>query len=386
MVKANLQLHTRARVYNDPKLKRKYDEKDLVFDTDWINANIIDKTSLDLRVVQYDEKGEEIWSLPWRPAESFVIQFLELMHLYMSYVSRDITTVANVEDEWLRSTGPRANANSGDNTKGIVVGTGSTAVTNTDYKLETKIAHGSGGGQLLYSSMSWSEPCEVGAELRMVAARSLTNNSGALITILEVGIEVDEGATSKDRLIAHDLLTVAIPNTETRSVEYRITTEVPGFVKNLLWIFYTGLSEVSYTFRTDITNTSRLWATGDVMVGYAASGVDTGGIVVGTGISSPDHNDYKITTQIAHGVGSGQLSHGEQMFTTPAEIGSNVDFVLTRNYTNGSGAEIIIKEIGYYVFQAGEVTWRFCIAHNLLTVAVPDEMSTTIEYRMRTTV
>lgn len=387
MVKANLQLHVRARVYDDPELKKKYDEKDLVFDTDWVASQIIDKTSFELRAVQRDEMGEEVWSTPWKPSESFVIQFLEIIHAYLSFISRDITTVANEEDEWTRESEPRANAVSGDTTKGIVVGTGSTAVTNTDYKMETKIAHGSGAGQLLYSSMSWSQPCEVGAELRLVAARSFTNDSGSTVTIQEVGIEVEEYNTSKDRLIAHDLLTVAIPYTETRSVEYRITTEAPGFVKNFLWIHYINLGEsaVGFINLTDITNTGRLWSPSHVMIGSAGSGNDDRGIVVGTGTTTPTNDDYKLGTQIVHGVGSGQLSYGEQMTTTPAEIGNNVDFVLTRNYTNGSGAEVVIKEIGYYVTQ--ETTGYFhCIAHNLLTVAVPDEMSTTIEYRMRTTV
>lgn len=71
---------------------------------------------------------------------------------------------------------------------GIVAGTGTTAVTVTDYKLETTIVHGTGSGQLSYAAelldTAWTTS---GSTSYFTRSRVLTNSSGADITINEVG-------------------------------------------------------------------------------------------------------------------------------------------------------------------------------------------------------
>jgi hypothetical protein len=122
-------------------------------------------------------------------------------------------------------------ASDNDDSIGIVVGSGSTSVGPTDYSLVSKIAHGTGSGQLdydasavLYSYGSSSSYVEL--------YRSFTNKSGADITVREVGIIAksvwrDSSAVRNDVnfLVARDVLPtpVKVPNLGTLTVRYRVS-------------------------------------------------------------------------------------------------------------------------------------------------------------------
>jgi hypothetical protein len=71
---------------------------------------------------------------------------------------------------------------------GIVVGTGTNPVAVSDYNLQTPIAHGTGAGQLSYGSVSVLDGYTVsGSNAYFTLTRTLGNDSGASITINEVG-------------------------------------------------------------------------------------------------------------------------------------------------------------------------------------------------------
>jgi len=110
------------------------------------------------------------------------------------------------------------------------------------------------------------------------------------------------------------------------------------------------------------------------------------GIVVGTGTTTPTNSDNKLATQITHGTGAGQLSHGSHSFTDPAVVGTNVDAVVSRAFYNGSGATITVREIGIYV--RADTTWYFCIIRDVLAaaVSVANTETLTVQYTFRTTV
>ena len=78
----------------------------------------------------------------------------------------------------------------GDAASGIVVGTNSTAVTITDYALNTKVANGTGANQLSYAGQTTPDTSLTvsGSEAYFTLSRVLTNSSGGNITIKEVGI------------------------------------------------------------------------------------------------------------------------------------------------------------------------------------------------------
>jgi len=77
------------------------------------------------------------------------------------------------------------NDGSGDSSYGIQVGTGTTANSTSTYALAAQIANGTGSGQLSYGSHSynWSTG---GTSTNVI--RTFINNSGASITISEVGL------------------------------------------------------------------------------------------------------------------------------------------------------------------------------------------------------
>jgi len=117
---------------------------------------------------------------------------------------------------------------------------------------------------------------------------------------------------------------------------------------------------------------------------------DTYGLVVGTGVTAEDTMDYALATKIAHGVGAGQLDYGAHSFTDPAEVGANVDMVITRTFYNGSGGTITVNEIGAYcrsVYTTDTIGY-FCIIRDVLAagVEVADTETLTVQYTIRTTV
>lgn len=80
----------------------------------------------------------------------------------------------------------------------------------------------------------------------------------------------------------------------------------------------------------------------------ALTNIATRSIVVGTGNTAPTITDYQLQTQIAHGVGAGQLQYSATTFGTPAADATTSQFTITRNFTNGSGGAITVNEVGLY--------------------------------------
>ena len=85
-----------------------------------------------------------------------------------------------------------AKAADNDDTYGIIVGSGETPVTLNDYSVESKIAHGSGSGQLDYSPVTVED---LGLDTivtppvyRIRLIRTFTNHTPSTITISEVAI------------------------------------------------------------------------------------------------------------------------------------------------------------------------------------------------------
>lgn len=79
--------------------------------------------------------------------------------------------------------------------KGILIGTGSTAPTPGDYKIETQIMHGVGGGQMIYDTCRSTNGVTVlGSVSDLIISRSFVNNSGGTISPSEVAIHVNSAA------------------------------------------------------------------------------------------------------------------------------------------------------------------------------------------------
>lgn len=117
----------------------------------------------------------------------------------------------------------------------------------------------------------------------------------------------------------------------------------------------------------------------------AGVNVDTHGIVVGTGDTAVDNEDYELETQLTEGVGAGNITHGQQVFEAVAVVGANVDFETKRSFPNNTGSTITIKEAGKYTKYS---TQYHCVIRDVLgtPVVLPDNCALTVYYTWRTTV
>ena len=164
-----------------------------------------------------------------------------------------------------------------------------------------------------------------------------------------------------------------------------------SFVIQFLEFIY-GLFRGSDTMATAVDNTEKPIYEADYTYSSlfsANEGVGGGlySVVVGTNDGeSPESNmDYSLDTKIAQGSGSGQMMHGVTTIGEVGVVGANVDVEWKRVFTNLSGAQIIVKEVGmrtrYYTLY-----YHLAIRDVITQVAVPDNCSLTVYYTLRTTV
>lgn len=115
----------------------------------------------------------------------------------------------------------------GNGSYGIVVGTGTAAISLDAYKLDTIIAHGIGSGQLYHQAVQPTQPNKPTSSMyRSVFIRDFTNLSGGSITVNEVGIYGTWSAYYF--LVARDLISpsITILNKATMSITYRMETSI----------------------------------------------------------------------------------------------------------------------------------------------------------------
>jgi hypothetical protein len=117
----------------------------------------------------------------------------------------------------------------------------------------------------------------------------------------------------------------------------------------------------------------------------------TQGIVVGTSDTPNTLTTYALGGKIATGTGSGQLIYGTESIedvTNPS--GNDLQFRITRTFTNNSGSTITVKEVGLLIkkFDAGQASRSFLAARDVLpsSVDVPDGATLTIRYVVKITV
>jgi hypothetical protein len=176
-------------------------------------------------------------------SHSFVLQFMQWLeaqiagpfHGYsddvvMRDTSNTLRTMSTTDwNNWGTShCAPGAiEAASNDDSCGIVVGTGTTAPANSDYKIETKIAQGSAATQLQHGATACSAGNINGANVDMVISRMFINGSGGTITLKEIGLYLKNALqTTWVFLLIHDAVNQTINNGEVALVSYDIRTTV----------------------------------------------------------------------------------------------------------------------------------------------------------------
>lgn len=162
-----------------------------------------------------------------------------------------------------------------------------------------------------------------------------------------------------------------------------------SFVKAFLVGLFERLIPAAGISIPDTSNVSRTVSRSTGLASTATAGGVTGGLVVGTGTNAVTISDYGLQTQIAHGVGAGQLQYGASTVNAPSSDGTGTSLILTRDFTNGSGGTITITEIGIIAalaYNYSGTTSTFLVARDLQTIALINGALVTLNYELRTTV
>jgi hypothetical protein len=92
-------------------------------------------------------------------------------------------------------------------------------------------------------------------------------------------------------------------------------------------------------------------------------GVDTTGIVIGTGTTPPSRTDYALQAKIPHGTGSGQIYYNRQTY----ELLTDYSFRLNREFTN-AGSDLSVAEAGLiYVTGIGGSAYYIMLLRDTFT-------------------
>lgn len=182
------------------------------------------KAKLLIEVDIRDKSGKQLYYQK-QEANSLVRGYIDILYVLMSQSNLNLVRGHNNTTFTATNTDPASfdsKATAGDVDRGIIVGTGSTAVTITDYALGTPIAHGSGAGELAYLAATVTTPGTVGSTHSFTISRGFTNNSGNSITVNEVGLySMLSGATALQRpMIDRTLMTFSIAHGATGTVTY----------------------------------------------------------------------------------------------------------------------------------------------------------------------
>ncbi len=155
------------------------------------NIKLVPTMGLAYLVEVTDKDGKVIKRIS-APSRSFVRQWYDIMSAMGSGVDRTakdvLGTDRTISDHEISFF---ARAGLGVTTHGIRVGKGTTAVTISDYKLETPIEQGTGLDQLEHQLVGYIAPAVDGSTCSFIISRSMLNHSGATITgIKEIGCYV----------------------------------------------------------------------------------------------------------------------------------------------------------------------------------------------------
>lgn len=244
---------------------------------------------------------------------------------------------------------------------GILVGTDTTSVDVNQYTLAGLIAHGNSAGQLYRNANQYIGLVTEGNDFKLSFSRLFSNNSGGTITIRECALATFSvgltGQLSETVMCARDILNyqgipINISLTDSQTVQ---------FIYNLYLSFLDGcLSNMSKRWaaqgKNSITGLTVKDTDGDSVALGAGStpcywgaplNENTWGFQVGTGDTAPTMDDYQMATKIVHGTGAGQMIHGALDVTQAPTISGQVAyFTIGRTFTNSSGGDITVKEMG----------------------------------------
>jgi len=112
------------------------------------------------------------------------------------------------------------------------------------------------------------------------------------------------------------------------------------------------------------------------------------GIQVGSGTSSPSASSPYLESLITSGTGSGQLSYGSDIVTSPSISSNPATLQISKTFTNNSGGTVTVGEIGLAMQLRNDNTSQYQAAlmvHDVLSsaVSVPNGGTITVTYTLQ---
>jgi hypothetical protein len=172
-----------------------------------------------------------------KASKSLILQFLKHLEVLINHGYSSTGAVVSIADSGGTARNIQGSSSafrycsvlgsSSDINHGIMVGTGTSAVNNTNYFLDARIAHGTGSGQLEYGSSSCVPATIVGNNVELILYRTFVNSSGASINVKEIGISCTSMDTvNSERLfcLARDLVDDTINHGQIYAVTYTFIT------------------------------------------------------------------------------------------------------------------------------------------------------------------
>jgi hypothetical protein len=178
-----------------------------------------------------DKAGKVVKRYRQKLARSYVRQMIDMLNAYMGDIEGnvvkdtvgDITNIYHSGGYWKSVL---AIAGAGLVTYGILCGSGTDAVTISDYYLPHLINHGDTSNKLNYGAVSVGNVAIVGSSAKFTIARTLTNNSGADISPSEVALVLKISDVTQYFMVDHTLFNFTIGNGLSGTVTYTISVTV----------------------------------------------------------------------------------------------------------------------------------------------------------------
>ena len=161
-------------------------------------------------------------TLPEIPANSFVLAFIDILYKHFSQAELSTKETDGTEASLAAFANDLAcGAAEGETVWGIVIGTGTDVVAIDDYKIQTQVTANIG-----YGGVTVAEPVTVGTTRQFDISRTFTNNTGAALSIKEVGLYGEGASNAQVYCLDRSLINIEIANGESVSLRYRIKVTV----------------------------------------------------------------------------------------------------------------------------------------------------------------
>lgn len=177
------------------------------------------RVRVEFRVGDLKGKGVILRRGRWLPSRSLIKQFVQLLKVTMSGVAETMKRVDGTSASQAVASGFfNLYAAAGVTGFGVVVGSGDSAVTMVDYKLETQVT-----ANLTHSAVGFIIESPSASVWRVLVYRTFTNTGGSDILIKEVGLYTNVGATATYHCVDRSLFAFAIRAGGAKTIWYRFS-------------------------------------------------------------------------------------------------------------------------------------------------------------------